>query len=120
MKHVLLAIFVFFASMPSQASCSDMHQSPDTPPGQHSDTMNHANMGHGDMEMDMDCCDHDLMDSTGNCDQVSHCRAPASGFVTIDTSPLSEVFINRQHHVATDATPATSRFDSPPFRPPIA
>ena len=120
MKHVLLAIFVFLASMPLHASCDDMHQSQDAPQSQQGDMMDHGDMDHGDMNMDMDCCDHDSIDPMGNCDPLSHCGAPASSVVTIDTSTINVVYIAGQHHVLTDAARATSQFTSPPFRPPIA
>lgn len=77
-------------------------------------------MDHGDMDMDMDCCDHDPIDPTDNCDQMSHCGASASSVVMIDTSEVNVAFLFVQHHANTHSTPTTSQFGSPPFRPPIA
>jgi hypothetical protein len=113
MKYVLLAIIVLIASLPVQASSCDMHTSQGTSHSQHGDMLDKS-------DMDMDCCDQDPLDQSDNCDPMSHCGASASGVVTIDSSPVNVAFASGLRHVITDSTHTANRFDSPPFRPPIA
>ncbi len=113
MKYMLLAIFVFFASLPIEASSCTAHSSQDMSHNQHGDMMDHG-------QMDMDCCDHDGSDSSDNCDSLKHCGASASGMVTIDTSPVNIAHVIEREGLTGDSTRAMNRYESPPFRPPIA
>ena len=113
MKYIFLAIFVLFAAQPFQASSCDMH-----------DAQGISHHQHGDMQddngADMDCCDHDSSDSSDNCDSMSHCGAGSAGFATVDSSPANVAFTAPLHQQFTYSSRALSRFNSPPFRPPIA
>jgi hypothetical protein len=109
MKYVLLAIFVFIASLPLQASTCDMDESQGMSHSQHGDMPE-------DSKMNMDCCDDE---STGGCDPMTHCGASASSVVTIDTTLVSIAFSNGPRHNIADSARALIRFDAPPFRPPI-
>lgn len=113
MKYTLLAIFVFVASLPFEASSCDMHGSQDMSHNQSGDMMDHS-------QMDMDCCDHDGSGSSDNCDPLKHCGVHASGVVTIDTTPVNIVCITEHGELTGDSTRVPSRYGSPPFRPPIA
>ena len=113
MKYIFLAIFVFLAAVPFQASSCDMH-----------DEQGISHTQHGDMQddngSDMDCCDDGPSDSSHNCDSMSHCGAGSAGFATVDSSPVNVTFTASLHqHLANSGHPL-SRFNSPPFRPPIA
>ena len=113
MKFVLLAIFVFLAALPVQASFCDMH-----------DAQGMSHSQHGDMQDDneggMDCCDQDPSESSHNCDSMSHCGASTAAGVMIDTSPFGIAYSASSHdHLANSGHPL-SCFKSPPFRPPIA
>ena len=113
MKYVFLAIFVLFATQPVQAAPCDMH-----------DAQGISHSQHGDMQdnndPDTDCCDHEPLDSSDNCDSMSHCGASLASFATIDTSPATVVFVEPSlRHLANSGEPL-SQFYSPPFRPPIA
>ena len=135
MKHVILAFFVFLASMPSQASCESLHASQEAPQDQHGEMpaghdmshagmshtgMDHSGMDHTGMEKAMDCCDHDPADPTGDCESMSTCRAPVFNFVMADLTPLDAVDINRQQQFSSHAPAPASRFTAPPLRPPIS
>ena len=109
MKYIFLAIFVLFAAQPFQASSCDMH-----------DAQGISHTQHGDMQADMDCCDHDPSDSSDNCDSMSHCGAGSAGFATMDSSPVNVVFAAPLHQKFAYSSQALSKFNSPPFRPPIA
>ena len=113
MKYVLLAIFVFIASLPIEASPCNMHGSQDMSHNQHADMMDHG-------QMDMDCCDHDDSGSSNSCDPLKHCGAHVSGAVTIDTSLVNIAYIIEHGELTSDSARALSRYESPPFRPPIA
>lgn len=113
MKYILLAIFVFIASLPIEASSCNMHGTQDMSHNQQDDMMDHG-------QMDMDCCDHDGPGASDNCDPLKHCGASASGVVTIDISSLSIAYIAVHIEFTGDSTRALSRYGSPPFRPPIA
>ena len=113
MRYIFLAIFVFLAAQPLQASSCDMQSGQDMSHGQHGD-MQHENEG------GMDCCDPDPSNPSGGCDSMSHCGASAAAGVTIDTSPVGVAHPASSHdHLANSGHPL-SCFKSPPFRPPIA
>ena len=113
MKYILLAIFVFIASLPIEAPSCNMHDSRDMSHNQHGDMMDHG-------QMDMDCCDHDGAGSSDNCDPLKHCGAHASSVVAIDTSLVNIAYIIEHRELTGDSTRVLNRYGSPPFRPPIA
>jgi hypothetical protein len=113
MKRVLLAIFVFIASLPVEASSCDMHGSGGAVHGQHGDMIDHG-------QMDMDCCDQGEPDTPCDCGFLKHCGAAASGIVTVDNSPVNITHINGHTELTGDSARVLSRYGSPPFRPPIA
>ena len=113
MKYVLLAIFVLIAAQPLQASLCDMHDAQDVSHSQHDGPM------HDDHEQDMDCCDHDPSVPSDNCGTLSHCGASTAGVVAINT-PADMLFdVSGRQHLPDSGEPL-SRFNSPPFRPPIS
>ena len=87
---------------------------------QHETMMQHAGMNHADIDMSMDCCEHDSEDSAGQCDPVSQCRAPAFSYVMFDVTTVNDLAITRQHHSAMVSSPESNQFPSPPLRPPIS
>lgn len=113
MKYILMAVFVFIASLPVEAVSCTMHGSQDMSHNQHADMMDHG-------QTDMDCCDDEGSGSPGNCDPLQHCGASASGVVAIDTSPVNIAYSIEHGYLTVNATRALNRFGSPPFRPPIA
>jgi len=113
MKYIFLAIFVLFAAQPFQASSCDMHDAQGISHTQHGDKQDH-NMA------DMDCCDHDPADSSDNCDSMSHCGAGSAGFATMDSSLVNVAYTAPLPLHFAYSSQALSKFNSPPFRPPIA
>lgn len=113
MKCVVLAIFVLIASLPVQVSACDMHG-----PQQTSQHASH------DMNQDdgssMDCCDHDPATPSDNCDSMSHCGASSTGVMAISALPVNTVFKSITRLFLPDAGEPQSRFNPPPFKPPIA
>lgn len=108
MKYVFLAIFVLLAAQPLQASLSDMCGSQGT-----------SFTTHGDMD-DMDCCDQDPTGSSDNCGPMSHCGTCTAGVVTVSTDTTNAIFVtDPRSHLPGTGEPL-SRFNSPPFRPPIS
>jgi hypothetical protein len=112
MKHALLAIFLFIASLPVEASSCDMHGSQDVPHSQHGGMMDHG-------QMEMDCCEQDSADSSCDCDPLMHCGASFSGAVTIDNSAVSIAYVSAHGELNGHSARTLSRYGSPPFRPPI-
>ena len=113
MKYVLLAIFVLFATQPIQASECNMPDAQGTSHGQHGDMQDQDGP-------DLDCCDNDSSGSSTDCDSMSHCVAGSATGAAINTAPLSAAFFttsSQQYLVDSDGP--LSRFNSPPFRPPI-
>jgi len=108
MRYIFLAIFVFLAAQPLQASPCDMHDAQGTSQAQH-----------GDMN-DMDCCGHDSIPPSDNCDPLSHCGACTAGVVTVDFDSTIAVFATNPRLHLLDTGEPLSRFNSPPFRPPIS
>ena len=113
MKYIFLAIFVLFAAQPFQASSCDMHDTQDISHTRHADMQ-------GDNEADMDCCDPDPSDSSHNCDSMSHCGAGSAGFATMESSPVNVAYTAPLPLHFAYSSQALSKFNSPPFRPPIA
>ena len=117
MKYVLLAIFVLFASQPSQLVSCDMHNGQDTSHSQHGN-MHDSPMD--DQGQGMDCCDHDPDKKDDACDSLLHCGAFAAGFVAVTPSVLDTVFSSNAQQMLDIVDGILSRSGSPPFRPPIA
>jgi len=113
MKYVFLAFFVFFASLPLQATSCDMHENQGTSFNQHGDKQ-HDNMP------DMDCCDHDPSIPSDNCESQSTCGAGTATVVAINPATSNTVFVSGCRQYLSDSGKIQSRFSSPPFRPPIA
>ena len=113
MKYVLLAIFVLFAAQPLQASPCDMFD------GQNTGHSQHGDMHDGDMQ-DMDCCDHEPADTGDSCGSMSHCGACTAGVMAINPSVVNAIFSTNSRQYLHDTGEPLNRFNSPPFRPPIA
>ena len=113
MKYVFLAIFVLIAAQPTQVMSCDMHDSQQTT---HSGT---HNMDHGDMS-DMDCCDHDPSVPSDNCDSMSQCSPCTAGVLALNSYTVSTVFKPSSRLYLPDTGEPSSRFKSPPYKPPIA
>ena len=113
MRYVFLAIFVFLAAQPLQASFCDMH-----------DAQGMSHSQHGDMQDDseggMDCCDHGPSESSDNCDSMSICGASTAAGVTIDTFPITIAYSASSHDQLANSGHPLNCFKPPPFRPPIA
>jgi len=113
MKYVLLAIFVLLAAQPLQASSCDMFDGQNAGHGQHGD------MHDGDMQ-DMDCCDDEPADTGDSCSSMSHCGACTAGVIAINPSVANAIFSTNSRQYLHDTGEPLNRFNSPPFRPPIA
>jgi len=113
MKYVLLAIFVLFAAQPLQASPCDMCD------GQNTGHSQHGDMHDGDMQ-NMDCCDHEPADTGDGCGSMSHCGACTAGVMAINPSVANAIFSTSSRQYLPDTGEPLNRFNSPPFRPPIA
>ena len=113
MKYVFLAIFVLIATQPTQVMSCDMHDSQQT-----SNSGAH-NMDHGDMP-DMDCCDHDPSVPSDNCDSTSHCSPCTAGVMALTSYTVSTIFKASSRLYLSDTGEPSSRFKSPPYKPPIA
>ena len=113
MKYVLLAIFVLFATQPLQASPCDMCDGQNLGHSQHGDMPDH-DMG------DMDCCDHDPAGTDDGCGSMSHCGACTAGVMVISPTVANPIFSSDSRQYSPDTGEPLSRFNSPPFRPPIA
>jgi len=113
MKYVLLAIFVLFAAQPLQASHCDMDDGQNTGHSQHDDMSDH------DMD-DMDCCDHDPADTGDGCDSMSRCSTFTIAVAAISPSVVNVIFNTNSRQYSPDTDEPSSRFYSPPYRPPIA
>ena len=111
MKYVFLAFFVFIASLPVQATSCDMQEPRGTTHSQHGD------MQHDDMP-EMDCCDQDPAAPPDSCDSNTHCGANANlAAITIYTTSVFHGV--SKHRYFSEGDNLSSRFTSPPFRPPI-
>ncbi len=110
MKYIFLAIFVLLAAaaQPLQASLCDM-----------CDAQGTSHSQHGDMG-DMDCCGQDSTPSSDNCDPMSHCGACTAGPVIVSINTTNIVFAVNPRQFLPDTDKPLSRFNSPPFRPPIS
>jgi hypothetical protein len=111
MKYVFLAFFVFIASLPVQAMSCDMQETQEVSHNQHSD------MQHGNMPQ-MDCCDQDPSTTPDNCDSNTYCGASAT-VVAIDISATYAFTGTSKHRFLSESDSLSSRFSSPPLRPPI-
>lgn len=118
MKYVFLAIFVLIASQPTQVSSCDMQDSRQT--SQHgSNNMDHGDMDHGGGS-DMDCCEHDPAVPADNCDSMADCSACTAAFMAISTFTTDTVFKVDTQLYLPDIDEPLSRFNPPPFKPPIS
>ncbi|MDX2417612.1 MAG: hypothetical protein QNK19_09150 [Xanthomonadales bacterium] len=113
MKYLFLAIFVLLAAQPLQVSSCDMHDSQQT--SQHgSHDMNH------DDSQSMDCCDHDPSVPSDSCDSMSHCGVCTAGVSAFDYFSNNAISKLNSRLVLSDTGEPLSRFNPPPFKPPIA
>lgn len=112
MKYVFLAIFVLIATQPVQVMSCDMHDSQQTSQNAHHD------MGH-DGGQAMDCCDHDPSMPTDQCDSMSHCGAGTAGAAAFNSLPVNVSFKTVSRLYLHDTGEPLSRFNPPPFKPPI-
>jgi len=118
MKYFFLAIFVLIASQPMQVSSCDMHESRQA--SQHgSDDMDHGNMDHGGGN-DMDCCDHDPAVPTDNCDSMVDCGVCTASVMAFSVFTMYSVSKADTRLYLPDIDEPLSRFNPPPFKPPIA
>lgn len=118
MKYVVLAIFVLIASQPMQVTSCDMHESQQT--SQHgSNKMDHGDMDHGDGN-DMDCCDHDPAVPSDNCDSMVDCSACTAAVMAFSIFTIDTIFKVDSQMYLPDIEEPLSRFNPPPFKPPIA
>ena len=113
MKYVLLAIFVLFAAQPLQAVSCDMHDAQGTSHGQHDDMQ-------GNDGMDMDCCDQEPSVPADNCESMFHCGTCTAVAVAISPSAINVNFHPGSHPLLLGNGEPVNRFNTPPFRPPIA
>ena len=108
MKYIFLAIFVFLAAQPLQASLCDMCDAQETSQAQH-----------GDMN-DMDCCDQEPDGSSDNCDPMSHCGACTAGVVAVSADTAGTAIAISTHRYQPGTAEFLHRVNPPPFRPPIS
>ena len=128
MKYVFLAIFVLIASMPVQVSSCDMHDAQETPQqvsaGMDHAIMDHANMDHGTMDQVVkqgnDCCDHDPAVPSDNCDSMLDCGVCTAGVMAFSAFSIAKIFKVHGRLYLPDTGEPLSRFNPPPFKPPIA
>jgi hypothetical protein len=122
MKYAFLAIFVLIASMPVQVSSCDMHDAQETSQ-QGSTGMDHANMDHGTMDQGgkqgMDCCDHDPAVPSDNCDSMLDCGVCVTGVMAFSVFTSDTVLKAHGRLYLPDTGEPLSRFNPPPFKPPI-
>ena len=117
-KYVFLAIFVFIASMPVEVLSCDMQDAQQT--SQHgSDNMDHGNMDHG-AGNDMDCCDHDPAVPNDNCDSMVDCGVCTASVMAFSVFTMYLVSKADTQLFLPDIDEPLSRFNPPPFKPPIA
>ena len=127
MKYVFLAIFVLIASMPVQVSSCDMHDARQTSQqGSHDmdhANMDHDNMGHGGIDQDgaqgMDCCDHDPAVPSDNCDSMVDCSVCTAGIMAFSVFTIYAIFKADTRLYLPAIGEPLSRFNPPPFKPPI-
>ena len=112
MKFIFLAFFVFIASLPVEATSCDMQEPQETSHNQHGD-MQHDNMS------GMDCCDLDPSALPDQCDSNTHCGANAT-VIAISIHATCAFHGVSKHRYLSESDWLSSRFTSPPFRPPIA
>jgi len=112
MRHVLLALFVWFAAQPVPAAlispCDGMDGSHAT----------HMTMQAGDHQT-MDCCDHHQTGGHDGCNPQSHCGGCVVAAVVIDNKVLPAPFAAPVQPGFGDAPTTLAGAYSPPFRPPI-
>lgn len=89
-----------------------MHESQGMAHNQHGDMMD-------DIQMEMDCCDHEESNSSEYCDPVKHCGASASSVVAINITAINVAFVTSHEYVSAESSGALSRYNPPPLRPPI-
>ena len=117
-KYVFLAILVFIASMPVEVLSCDMQDAQQT--AQHgSDNMDHGNMDHGGGN-DMDCCDHDPAVPSDNCDSMVDCGLCTAAVMAFSVFTMYLVSKADTQLFLPDIDEPLSRFNPPPFKPPIA
>jgi len=112
MRYIFLAIFVLIATQPVQLMSCDMHDSQQTSQNAHHD------MDHDDGQA-MDCCDHDPSMPTDQCDSMSHCGAATAGALAFNSVSFNTVFKTVSRLYLPDTGEPLSRFNPPPYKPPI-
>jgi len=113
MKYIFLAIFVLIATQPVQVMSCDMHDD-----ARQTSQNAHHDMNH-DVEEEMDCCDHDPSVPTHQCDSMSHCGAGTTGALAFNSLSVNEIFKTVSRLYLHDPGEPLSRFNPPPYKPPI-